>query len=44
VTKPPTVDEFARAVTNEPNLLRRPILIAGRRVIVGFDREAYGTL
>ena len=38
---PPSAAEFVRAVAADPNLLRRPILIAGKRVIVGFDREAY---
>lgn len=41
---PPPAAEFARAVAAEPNLLRRPILVAGKRVIVGFDRDAYGKL
>jgi arsenate reductase-like glutaredoxin family protein len=44
VAKPPPVDEFAKAVVAEPNLLRRPILIDGKRVIVGFDRDAYAKL
>ncbi len=42
--KPPTARAFALAVADEPNLLRRPILIAGKRVIVGFDRDAYEKL
>ena len=44
VTKPPDVATFARAVSAEPNLLRRPILIAGQRVVVGFDEDAYAKL
>lgn len=44
VAKPPAVSVFAKAVVNEPNLLRRPILIDGKRAIIGFDREAYATL
>lgn len=44
VASPPPVAVFARAVVADPNLLRRPILIDGDRVIVGFDREAYGRL
>jgi arsenate reductase-like glutaredoxin family protein len=27
-----------------PNLIRRPILIKGSRVVFGFDREQYGKL
>jgi arsenate reductase-like glutaredoxin family protein len=41
---PPPVAEFVRAVVAEPNLLRRPILIAGTQLIVGFDRDAYARL
>lgn len=42
--KPPSTREFAAAVAAEPNLLRRPILIRGKKVIVGFDRDAYAAL
>lgn len=42
--KPPSAKEFAKAVAAEPNLLRRPILILGKKVIVGFDRDAYAAL
>lgn len=44
VTKPPEVSTFAKAVAKEPNLLRRPIVLAGKRVIVGFDEAAYAEL
>ena len=44
VAKPPSVAVLAAAVMAEPNLLRRPILIDGKRVIVGFDRDAYAKL
>jgi arsenate reductase-like glutaredoxin family protein len=43
-TAPPTAAVFARAVAADANLLRRPILVVGNRVIVGFDRAAYGKL
>jgi arsenate reductase-like glutaredoxin family protein len=43
-TAPPSPQVFAKAVAAEPNLLRRPILLLGDRVIVGFDRTAYGAL
>lgn len=43
-TDPPSAAVFAKAVVAEPNLLRRPILIDGKRVVVGFDREAYAKL
>jgi arsenate reductase-like glutaredoxin family protein len=42
--KPPPVAEFVKAVVAEPNLLRRPILVAGKQVIVGFNKTAYGKL
>jgi arsenate reductase len=42
--KPPSVAEFAKAAAAEPNLLRRPLLVTGDKVIVGFDRDAYRTL
>jgi arsenate reductase-like glutaredoxin family protein len=41
---PPSAAEFAKAVAGEPNLLRRPIVIRGKTVIVGFDRDAYAKL
>ena len=44
VAKPPGVAEFAAAVVKDVNLLRRPILIDGKKVIVGFDQAAYGKL
>ncbi len=42
--KPPSAAVFAKAVAAEPNLLRRPILIDGKKVIVGFDKPAYAKL
>lgn len=42
--KPPSAAEFAKAVVGEVNLLRRPIIIDGDTVIVGFDREKYDAL
>jgi arsenate reductase-like glutaredoxin family protein len=28
----------------QPNLIRRPVLVKGARAIFGFDKEAYGKL
>lgn len=42
--KPPSAAVFAKAVTADANLIRRPIVIAGDRVIVGFDPVAYAML
>ena len=44
VAKPPSPAEFAKAVAKEPNLLRRPIVLAGDKVIVGFNKTEYGRL
>jgi arsenate reductase-like glutaredoxin family protein len=44
VDKPPTAKAFAKAVSEDVNLLKRPILIDGDKVIVGFDRPAYAKL
>ena len=44
IDKPPSAAVFARAVEKEVNLLRRPILIDGANVIVGFDKPAYAKL
>ena len=41
---PPSAAVFAKAVVADVNLLRRPIVIDGAKVIVGFDRDAYGKL
>jgi arsenate reductase-like glutaredoxin family protein len=42
--RPPDAATFAKAVAKEPNLLRRPILVAGKQLIVGFDKAAYAKL
>jgi arsenate reductase-like glutaredoxin family protein len=44
VESPPSAAVFAKAVAADVNLLRRPILIVGNRVIVGFDKPAYAKL
>jgi arsenate reductase-like glutaredoxin family protein len=44
VAKPPSPVVFAKAVAADVNLLRRPILVVGNRVIVGFDKPAYAKL
>ncbi|MGE5184331.1 MAG: arsenate reductase family protein [Acidobacteriota bacterium] len=42
--KPPDARTFAKAVVKEPNLLKRPLLVVGSKVIVGFDEAAYKKL
>ena len=44
VDKPPDAATFAKAVSKDVNLLRRPIFMAGKKVIVGFDKAAYAKL
>ena len=44
VASPPSAAAFAKAVIADVNLLRRPIIVDGDRVIVGFDRDAYQKL
>ena len=44
VANPPDAATFAKAVVKDVNLLRRPIYIAGKKVIVGFDKAAYSKL
>lgn len=44
VAKPPSPAEFAKAVVKDVNLLRRPILIDGDMMIIGFDRPRYEAL
>ena len=44
VEKPPDAKTFAKAVMKEINLLRRPILDTGKKLIIGFDKAAYAKL
>ena len=37
--RPPGVAEFVAAALRDPNLLRRPILVAGQKVLVGYDKK-----
>lgn len=39
IERPPPVSEFAAEVARDPNLLRRPILISGKKVLVGYDKK-----
>ncbi len=41
---PPDAATFAKAAAKEPNLLKRPIVIAGKTAIVGFNKTAYAKL
>jgi arsenate reductase len=36
---PPTRAEAIRMMVGEPNLIRRPVIVAGGRIVLGFDQE-----
>jgi regulatory protein spx len=36
--------ELVAAMAREPRLLRRPLLVDGRRLVIGFDQKAYAEL
>jgi arsenate reductase-like glutaredoxin family protein len=36
---PPSREEAVRMMAEEPNLIRRPVIVAGGRVVLGFDKE-----
>jgi Spx/MgsR family transcriptional regulator len=42
--KPPTRAEALRLMAAEPNLIRRPVVIRGGRVVLGFDEAALAEL
>jgi arsenate reductase (glutaredoxin) len=42
--RPPTRREAIRMMAKEPNLIRRPVVVAGGRVVVGFDPEGIARL
>ena len=41
---PPSRREAIRMMAEEPNLIRRPVIIAGGRMVLGFDEEAIAKL
>jgi arsenate reductase-like glutaredoxin family protein len=38
--KPPSRSEAIRLMAGEPNLIRRPVVISGARIVLGYDEEA----
>jgi arsenate reductase-like glutaredoxin family protein len=36
---PPSRAEAIRMMAKEPNLIRRPVIVAGGRVVIGFDEK-----
>jgi arsenate reductase-like glutaredoxin family protein len=41
---PPARTEAIQLMAEEPNLIRRPIVLRGSQVILGYDEEAYKKL
>jgi arsenate reductase (glutaredoxin) len=37
---PPSRKEALRLMAENPNLIKRPILVKGREIVLGFDEEA----
>jgi arsenate reductase-like glutaredoxin family protein len=42
--KPPSRKEAIRLMAREPNLIRRPVIVAGGRVVLGFDEDGIASL
>jgi arsenate reductase-like glutaredoxin family protein len=41
---PPSRAEAIKLMAKEPNLIRRPVVLRGSRIVLGFDEEAYRKL
>ena len=41
---PPSRAEAIRMIAAEPNLIRRPIIISGNKILLGFDQESIDEL
>jgi len=41
---PPSREEALRLMSENPNLIRRPLLVKGKKAVVGFDPDAMGQL
>ncbi len=39
--KPPTRGDAIRLMSKNPNLIKRPILLRGGKILLGFDEDAY---
>jgi Spx/MgsR family transcriptional regulator len=42
--KPPTRAQAIRMMAEQPNLIRRPVVVRGKRLVLGYDEEAYREL
>jgi arsenate reductase len=41
---PPSRTEAIKLMAKEPNLIRRPVVLRGSKMVLGFDEEAYRKL
>ena len=41
---PPTRAEAVKLMAHEPNLIKRPLLVRGQKVVYGFDEDGFRTL
>jgi arsenate reductase len=41
---PPPRDEALRLMSENPNLIRRPILVKGGKIVLGYDEDALSAL
>ena len=42
--KPPTRAEAIKLMAKEPNLIRRPVVIRGQEIVLGYDEDAFRKL
>ncbi len=42
--KPPTRAEAIKLMAEAPNLIRRPVVIRGNQIVLGFDEESFKKL
>ena len=43
-TNPPSRDEALKLMAAEPNLIRRPVVVRGSELVLGYDEEALNRL
>jgi len=41
---PPSRAEAIRLMSKHPNLIRRPVLVRGKQIVLGFDEDEYSAL
>jgi arsenate reductase-like glutaredoxin family protein len=42
--RPPTRAEAVKLMAKQPNLIKRPLLVRGQRVVFGFDEDEFAAL